>query len=122
MKRASEDLSKLASDFSSNIGAFQNKTDAQLAEALRLADTSYKDLLGQGESRLAAAEAQLKENAEVIVVTNQKRTEELVEELAGLKEQVSLQIQQATGFALFGAFQLLRGALTQVFNNRLFQG
>ena len=36
---------------------------------------------------------------------NEKATKKLVEELAGLKDQVREQIQQATGFTLFGAFQ-----------------
>jgi hypothetical protein len=57
------------------------------------------------ESRLNDSIADLGKRSEETIGENQKKTEALVKELAMLKEQVKAQIQQATGFALFGAFQ-----------------
>lgn len=48
---------------------------------------------------------QLGKRSEETIGENKRKTDELIAELATLKDQVRAQIQQATGFALFGAFQ-----------------
>ena len=44
---------------------------------------------------------------------NQKKTDELIVELAKLKDQIREQIQQATGFTLFGAFQARQNEISK---------
>jgi hypothetical protein len=62
-------------------------------------------LISDASEKLAGLEDQLGKRSEETIETNRKRTDELLEELAKLKEEVRAQIEQATGFALFGAFQ-----------------
>src|ERR1019366_3374212 len=62
-------------------------------------------LVTQSEQKVSALEERLAERSNVTIEANQQKTEQLIDELAKLKEQIGEQIQQATGFTLFGAFQ-----------------
>jgi hypothetical protein len=55
--------------------------------------------------QLSQLERNLATRSEETIEANQKKTTELIAELAKLKDQIREQIQQATGFQLFGAFQ-----------------
>ncbi len=105
IKESTESFSKLVSNTQGGIAQFQTGVEGKLATALQGLDASSKDLITGAERKVAALEQQLAHRSDETIGANQERTEQLIKELSNLKEQVREQIQQATGFALFGAFQ-----------------
>jgi hypothetical protein len=105
IEEAAEKLSNLVSSTKANITTFQNGVQGELTEALKQVDASSAELVTQSTEKIEALEIQLGKRSEETIGENKKRTDELIAELATLKDQVRAQIQQATGFTLFGAFQ-----------------
>lgn len=102
---ATASLAILKAEHEKSLTAFTNdatkKMDAKLtdfaASTTKLTDATA--LVVEGLKK------ELETRSEETIGLNSKKTAELVSELASLKEQVRDQIQQATGFTLFGAFQ-----------------
>jgi chromosome segregation ATPase len=104
-READETLSNLESSTKANITTFQTGVEGSLSEALEQAGKSSAKLIVDSEQKLKTLETGLAARSEETIEANRKETEKLVDELTVLKEEVKAQIQQATGFALFGAFQ-----------------
>jgi chromosome segregation ATPase len=106
-KLAQDDVSfsELTSTTKANITTFQTGVEGQMATAIEDLGESSSKLVSDARGKLAELEEQLGKRSEETIDANKKKTDELLEELTKLKEEVRAQIQQATGFALFGAFQ-----------------
>lgn len=102
---AKESLGKLAASTESIVKSFREATDEKLGRAFVETATSTAKLLAHAEARLAELGQELDKRATETISVNRTKTEELIQDLAKLKDKVSEQIQQATGFTLFGAFQ-----------------
>jgi len=100
-----QSFSSLTSTTKANITTFQTGVEGDLRTALEGLGTASSKLITDTEDKVTELEKQLAVRSEETIETNRKKTAELLDELAKLKEQVREQIQQATGFALFGAFQ-----------------
>jgi hypothetical protein len=105
ISEANHTFSKVISETRENVTTFQTGVEGKLAAALEGVGTSSAKLTRDSEQRVSSLEELLAKRSEETIGANHKRTELLIEELAKLKEQISEQIQQATGFTLFGAFQ-----------------
>lgn len=105
IKQDEESLSALTSTVTTNVTTFQTGVEAKLSEALSGLHTASSNLITQSQKNLTELEENLATRSEETIEANQKKTEDLIAELAALKEQIGEQIQQATGFQLFGAFQ-----------------
>ncbi len=108
-----QEISTLISRTESALTGFQDVVDGKLAKSLEALDTKSTQLVSDAQQRFAAAEEQLGKRSEETVEANQKKTGALVGNLETLADQVREQIQQATGFALFGAFQARQNAIVQ---------
>lgn len=108
---AREELSKLSSTSEKEIATYRSEAEGRLATALGTLNSASTRLVSDTEQKAASIELQLNKRAEETIEVNQKRTEQLVSNLETLKGQVAQQIQQATGFALFGAFQARQNAI-----------
>jgi hypothetical protein len=100
-----ESLSDLSSVTKANITTFQSGVTGELAVALESVGTSSANLLAESEKKLKGLENQLAKRSEETIEANHTKSEGLVAELVKLKDQIKEQIQQATRFQLFGAFQ-----------------
>jgi hypothetical protein len=100
-----EALLKSVESAESSITTFQKDVDAKLQTVLEATNTSSSQFVSDARAKIQELENQLNERSSETIEANKKKTESLVEELAKLKDQVREQIQQATGFTLFGAFQ-----------------
>jgi hypothetical protein len=98
-------LSTLTSTSKTNITTFQNGVEEKLALALEQVNTSASSVLSVAEAKVKELEEQLTTRSDETIGANQKKTAEIILELGSLKDQIREQIQQATGFQLFGAFQ-----------------
>jgi len=102
---AGETLADLVSSTKARVTTFETGAEGRLTEALEHTSKTSTALVGDAENKIQTLEAQLGKRSEETIEANRKNTEELLKELTVLKEQVRAQIQQATGFTLFGAFQ-----------------
>jgi hypothetical protein len=100
-----EALSKLSAETQTAITGFQGAVEAKLKTALDQVGTLSSKFLTDAQAKLDGLAEQLNQRSTQTIEANQKNTERLVEELTKLKDQIGEQIQQATGFQLFGAFQ-----------------
>jgi chromosome segregation ATPase len=100
-----EALSKLGSETQAATSKFQAEIETRLKATLEQAGTASSKLHSDAQAKLEELETKLNQRSGETIETNQKKTEGLIDELAKLKDQISEQIQQATGFQLFGAFQ-----------------
>lgn len=98
-------IAKLNSDLRQGITNFQQSVDAKLEKTLETHDTSFNKFATDSQATLNGLAAQLATRSEVTIEANKTSTAQLVAELAELKNQIKAQIEQATGFQLFGAFQ-----------------
>jgi hypothetical protein len=112
----SESFSTLTSATKADITTFQTGVEGKLTLALKELDSSSAKLVNDAEERVTRLEEQLAKRSEETVGANQKKTEELIAELAKLKDQIREQIQQATGFQLFGAFQARQNEIARAKN------
>jgi len=100
-----EALSKLSSETQTATSNFQAEIETKLEATLEKVGTASSKLHTDAQAKLEELETKLNQRSSETIETNQKKTEVLVDELAKLKDQIREQIQQATGFQLFGAFQ-----------------
>ena len=100
-----ESFLALTSTTKASITTFQTAAEGRLSDALKELDNSSSNLVSQSQEKLTELEQKLALRSEETIEANQKKTQELIAELAKLKDQIREQIQQATGFQLFGAFQ-----------------
>ncbi len=102
---ANETVAKLSTDTKAEVAKFQGDVEAKLQSTLQQAGTTCLNLVSDAQQKLEAVESKLAERSEGTIEANHKKTEALITELNNLKEQIKEQIEQATGFRLFGAFQ-----------------
>jgi predicted nucleic acid-binding Zn-ribbon protein len=95
-------FTKLSQEIQSNMKAVLEKVEID-AETINSAS----------QAKVEELERELVERSEKTIGANQKRTEDLIHQLEQLKEQIGEQIQQATGFQLFGAFQSRQNEIAQ---------
>ncbi len=100
-----EALGKLSSEARSTLDTLQEEIQTKLEASLEHVDTASSKLQTDTKTKIEALEEQLNQRSTETIEANHLKTEKLLEELAHLKEQIREQIQQATGFQLFGAFQ-----------------
>jgi chromosome segregation ATPase len=100
-----EALSKLSSETQTATSNFQAEIETKLEATLEQVGTASSKLHADAQAKLGELETKLNQRSSETIETNQKKTEVLIDELAKLKDQIREQIQQATGFQLFGAFQ-----------------
>jgi hypothetical protein len=105
IKQDEESFSNLTSTTKANITTSQTAADGELSDALKELNTSSSDLITESREKLSELEQKLATRSDETIEANQKKTEELIADLVKLKDQIRQQIQQATGFQLFGAFQ-----------------
>lgn len=105
LEQVKGDLSQLTKSTSSEITQFRSTTEATLKAAVQELETSSSALTTQAEERLTELEKELQERSDATIGANDQKTQNLLAELEKLKGQIKEQIQQATGFAMFGAFQ-----------------
>jgi len=98
-------LGKIAESTQAGIAAFQKEIATSLQQALETADKASSRLFAETEAKVRELEGGLAARSSETIEANQKKTDSLIGELSKLKDQVREQIQQATGFTLFGAFQ-----------------
>lgn len=80
-------------------------TETKLNTVLQEGQTASAALVSQTKDTLDALEKALQLRSEETIGQNHGKTQDLISELEILKEKIKEQIQQATGFTLFGAFQ-----------------
>ncbi|HEY2383621.1 MAG TPA: hypothetical protein VGK48_20795 [Terriglobia bacterium] len=95
----------LLTDTVTDLSAFQKAADTRLTSILDNFTIESQKLTSRTDERVQAAEVRLDARSAETIEANQQRTANLLSELEKLKDQVREQIQQATGFTLFGAFQ-----------------
>jgi chromosome segregation ATPase len=105
LTEAEDRLSSLVTETESAITQFQQGIEEKLAISVAAADSSTKKLLTETQQEVQDLKDGLAKESEETIANNQKKTESLIEELEKLKELIREQLQQATGFTLFGAFQ-----------------
>jgi len=98
-------FSKLANDTQVNVTKLQTDTETKVATALQQAGQSTSTLVSTAQEKLQGLEEHLAKRSDETIEANHTKTGKLLDELEKLKGEVREQIQQATGFALFGAFQ-----------------
>lgn len=100
-----EHLEKMTATVQSGLAAFQKECEVKLQAALGDGAKTSAKLVGDSEAKIQALEKQLSERSSETIEANQQKTSALVEALQKLEAKIREQIQQATGFTLFGAFQ-----------------
>jgi hypothetical protein len=98
-------LAKSNATLTSSTEKLQSDTEARLKIVLDKTSESTTSFLSAAEAKLEQAQLELDARSAETITGNEKKTKLLLEDLNTLKEQIKEQIQQATGFALFGAFQ-----------------
>jgi chromosome segregation ATPase len=109
-------LLKTNSENEAALSKLRVDTEARVTKALDEAATSSSRALRDADLRLQQLEDQLNQRSSETIEVNKQRTDLLVEELAKLKDQIKEQIQQATGFRLFGAFQSRQNEIAKAKN------
>lgn len=105
LAESKQELSRLDTDVRSASAVFQKSAEVAMQTLTERTNTSFGKFLVDSTARLDGLADSLNSRSNETVEINQKATEKLVNDLATLKEQIKEQIQQATGFQLFGAFQ-----------------
>jgi hypothetical protein len=105
LKQDEEAFSTLTSTTKASITTFRTGVEGELAEALEKLDKSSSEVVSNTQEKVKDLEENFAKRSEETVEANHKKTEELIADLVKLKDQIGEQIQQATGFQLFGAFQ-----------------
>ena len=105
LKQDEETFSTLTSTTKASITTFRTGVEGELTEALEKLDKSSSEVVSNTQEKVKDLEENFAKRSEETVEANHKKTEELIADLVKLKDQIREQIQQATGFQLFGAFQ-----------------
>jgi|SRR5579862_770581 len=98
-------IASLTTGTKDSLTAFETDVRAKLSAVLESVDSSCSKLLGDTKGVVNQLVGDQKLRSAETIEANQAKTNELIGELAKLKNQIKDQIQQATGFQLFGAFQ-----------------
>lgn len=98
-------VAELDSDLRAGITGFQGTIESNLKASLENLSTLSSKFVADSQAKLDGLATQLNVRSEQTIEANQTSTAKLVAELAELKDQIKAQIEQATGFQLFGAFQ-----------------
>ena len=85
--------------------AVQKDTASDLKNRIEAAGKTVSKLTLDAQATVNELEENFAKNSAETIEANKQRTDLLIDELGKLKDQVRDQIQQATGFTLFGAFQ-----------------
>jgi chromosome segregation ATPase len=116
LEAASEETKTTRTELQKVITANANESRQAFSTLSDNLHTDVKEVLDQAridaskineasQERMEELEKALAERSETTIGANQKKTDELIAHLEGLRAQIHEQIQQATGFQLFGAFQ-----------------
>ncbi len=105
ISKTEDSFAKMAADAQSSSAAFQKECDAKLQATLAEDTAATTKLVDASGAKLQSLEKQLNERSSETIEANQEKTSKLIEDLAKLENTIREQIQQATGFTLFGAFQ-----------------
>jgi hypothetical protein len=97
--------SDLSAETQAAVGEFQAGVQIKLDTTLEQVNAASSTLHADARAKLQELETTLNQRSTDTVEANHKKTEVLIDELVKLKDQIKEQIQQATGFQLFGAFQ-----------------
>lgn len=100
-----EAVEKLSTGAQISLTKLESDNEEKLSIGLKKLMTSSNELVTETEEKVGKLEKQFESRSAETIQTNQQKTDKLIGELATLKEQIREQIQQATGFTLFGAFQ-----------------
>ena len=114
--QAKADLTELRQDVVAEIEKFQSSSDASIKKASDELRSATTKLLEDTQAKVEDLQATLEQRSSETIEANQGKTRNLVEDLAKLKEQIKEQIQQATGFRLFGAFQSRQNEIVRAKN------
>lgn len=98
-------VTELTTSSRSEIAEFRTAIETKLSSTLQDAQTSSSTLISQTREKIDALEKTLQTRSDETIGENQEKTAQLLADLDILKGQIKEQIQQATGFTLFGAFQ-----------------
>jgi DNA repair exonuclease SbcCD ATPase subunit len=100
-----EAISKVSANAHSEIADLRTTLESTQQLSLEEVGSSCSKLVADTTTKIGELEEKLNARAVETIEANRERTDQLLEELSKLKEQIREQIQQATGFRLFGAFQ-----------------
>jgi uncharacterized protein YjbJ (UPF0337 family)/uncharacterized coiled-coil DUF342 family protein len=105
LSEAGEALAKLTTDTKADVTGFRAEVESKLQSSVQNAGATTSKLVTDATQKIDALDNQLTERSKETIEANHSKTQLLLEELGSLKEQIRAQLQQATGFTLFGAFQ-----------------
>jgi hypothetical protein len=98
-------VKSLTEDATKKLGDLRIDADKKIDTKLTELTASVTTLSNKAKEDLDGLQKGLATSAKATIEQNQEKTADLISELAVLKDQIRDQIQQATGFTLFGAFQ-----------------
>lgn len=109
-------LSTLIETSNTALSTSQQATDAKLDAAIQSNSKLTATLISDTQQKTLDLEKNLNERSNQTIGTNNEKTVALTVELGKLEEQIREQIQQATGFRLFGAFQARQNEIVKARN------
>jgi hypothetical protein len=107
------EVTALTSSTREDIDKLRTSVESELHAVVVNTQTSASTLVSDTTDKLKTLEENLEARSEETIETNHKQTQAILKELDDLKGQVKAQIQQATGFTLFGAFQSRQNQVAQ---------
>jgi predicted component of type VI protein secretion system len=116
ISETNESVSKVTVAAKSDLAKLLDDVDARMQEKLRELDSASSKLVANTQETVASLAKQFDQSSKETIQANQFKTESLIAELAKLKEQIHEQLQQATGFTLFGAFQARQNQIARAKN------
>jgi peptidoglycan hydrolase CwlO-like protein len=99
------ELTKATETAESSINLLREQAEAKAQQLSEGVNTSTSEVLKGTKAEMDALQERFSQLSAQTVGKNQRETDDLISELAKLKDKIREQIQQATGFTLFGAFQ-----------------
>lgn len=103
--RANKSVGSALSELTTKAADLRADTESKTDKALSDLQQSSARLLTEAKEKLDELHTELNQRSEKTIQANHDKTAQIQSELDTLKDQIKAQIQQATGFALFGAFQ-----------------
>lgn len=103
--KTNENLSALIETTNTEFAASQKETTGKLDTAIAENSKLTATLISDAQAKIVELEKNLNERSSETIEKNNEKTVALAVELGKLQDQIREQIQQATGFRLFGAFQ-----------------
>jgi uncharacterized coiled-coil DUF342 family protein len=106
-------LEKLTLDSKNEMVKFREDSEGRLAVGMQEVEEAAANLTSETQSKIVELQNALQTRSKETIEANDKKTQQLIAELDKLKEKIREQIQQATGFTLFGAFQSRQNAIAE---------